>query len=96
VKTNSTVRLVEHSLGAVFWTWRDFVGERRMVIEDLLEFSHLPRGKYVIVPVGPVGQDLTTHYMCPCGSFLATGTKKVFNKSACCTPLRVSCDGCDY
>jgi hypothetical protein len=76
VKTNSTLRLVLHSLGAVFWTKADFVGKRSVVIGDLLEFSHLPRGKYLIVPVGPVGQDLVTHYLCPCGSYLATGNKQ--------------------
>ena len=75
VKTNATVRLVEHSLGAVFWTWRDFVGKRKVAIGDLLEFSHIPRGKYVVLPVGPVGQDLTTHFMCPCGTFLTSGTQ---------------------
>jgi hypothetical protein len=64
--TNATVRLVEHSLGAVFWSWRDFVEKRKLAIGDLLEFSHLTRGKYVILPVGPVGQDLTTHYSTTC------------------------------
>ena len=44
VKTNSTLRLVLHSLGAVFWTKADFVGKRSVVIGDLLEFSYLPRG----------------------------------------------------
>jgi hypothetical protein len=67
---------VEHSIGAVFWTWRDFDGKRKVAIGDLLEFSHLPRGKYVILPVGPVGQDLTTHVMCPCGTFLTSGHSK--------------------
>ena len=75
VKTNTTVRLVEHSLGAVFWTRGDFVGKRKVDVGHLLQFSHLPRGKYVVLPVGPVGQDLTTHYMCPCGSFLTSGTQ---------------------
>ena len=69
VKTNATVRLVEHSLGAVFWTWRDFVGKRKIAIGDL------PMGQNIVLPVGPVGQDLTTHFMCPCGSFLTTGTQ---------------------
>ena len=75
VKTTSTVRLVEHSLGAVFWTQADFVGQRKVAAGDLLQFSQLPRGKYVVLPVGPVGKDLTTHYMCPCGSFLTSGTQ---------------------
>ena len=75
VKTTSTVRLVEHSLGAVFWTQADFVGKRKVSVGDLLQFSHLPRGKYVVLPVGPAGLDLTTHYMCPCGSFLTSGTQ---------------------
>ena len=68
--------LVLHSLGAVFWTQADFVGKRSVVIGDMLEFSHLPRGKYLILPVGPVGQDLVTHYLCPCGAYLAPGSKQ--------------------
>ena len=76
VKVNFNLRLVLHSLGAVFWTPADFVGKRRVEIRDLLEYSHLPRGKYLILPVGPVGQDLVTHYLCPCGAYLAPGSKQ--------------------
>ena len=75
VKTNQTVRMVEHSLGAVFWTWQDFVGQRKIAVGDLLEFGHLPRGKYLLLSVGPVGQDISTHFICPCGSFITSGTQ---------------------
>ena len=76
VKVHHDLRLVEHSVGAVFWTPADFVGKRRVEIGDLLEFSHLPRGKYLILPVGPVGEDRVTHYLCPCGAYLAPGSKQ--------------------
>jgi hypothetical protein len=74
VKVHLNLRLVLHSLGAVFWTPADFVGKRRVEIRDLLEFSHLPRGKYLILPVGPVGEDRVTHYLCPCDAYLAPGS----------------------
>ena len=76
VKVHHDLRLVEHSVGAVFWTPADFVGKRRVEIGDKLEFSHLPRGKYLILPVGPVGVDLVTLYLCPCGAYLAPGSKQ--------------------
>ena len=75
VKTNQTVWMVEHSLGAVFWSRMDFVGQRKIVVRDLLEFGHLPHGKYLLLPVGPVGQDITTHFICPCGRFITSGTQ---------------------
>ena len=75
VKTNQTVRMAEHSLGAVFWTWQDFVGQRKIDVGHLLEFGPLPRGRYLLLLVGPVGQDLTTHLICPCGSFITSGTQ---------------------
>ena len=73
VKVTEPVRMVEHSLGPVFWVQADFVGKRKISVGDLLEYSHLPRGKYLLLPVGPVGQDPTTHFICPCGSFITKG-----------------------
>ena len=43
VKVNQTVRMVEHSLGAVFWTWQDFVGQRKIAVGDLLLDCDLSR-----------------------------------------------------
>ena len=73
VNVTQPVRMVEHSLGPVFWVQADFVGRKKISVGDLLEFSNLPRGKYLLLPVGPVEEDVTTHWMCPCGSFLTKG-----------------------
>ena len=69
----TSVRMVVHSLSPVFWVQADFVGKRKISVGDLLEYSNLPCGKYLLLPVGPVGQELTTHFMCPCGNFITKG-----------------------
>ena len=69
----TSVRMVVHSLSPVFWVQADFVGKRKISVGDLLEYSHLPRSKYLLLPVRAVGQDLTTHFMCPWGTFLTSG-----------------------
>ena len=51
------------------------LGKKKVSVGDLLEFSVLPRGKYLLLPVGPVGEDVTSHWMCPCGSFLTLDGK---------------------
>ena len=48
VKTNQTVRMAEHSLGAVFWTWQDFVGQRKIAVDDLLELALDPADGHVL------------------------------------------------
>ena len=74
VKTHLGPRQNLHSRGAVFWTSDDFVGKRVVLVGDLLEFAHLPRGKFLILQVGPVGEDRVTHHLCPCGAYLAAGS----------------------
>ena len=75
IKVNEPVRVVAHSVGPVFWVQGNFVGKKKVSVGDLLEFSVLPRGKYLLLPVGPVGEDVTSHWMCPCGSFLTLDGK---------------------
>ena len=75
MKCHSKHRLKKYaSRGAVFWTSDDFVGKKVVKIGDLLEFAHLPRGKFLILQVGPVGEDRVTHHLCPCGAYLAAGS----------------------
>ena len=47
IKVTETARMVD----LIFWGQADIVGKRKISVGDLLEYSYLPCGKYLFLPL---------------------------------------------
>ena len=70
VKTTKSPNVKPGTLGTVFWQNTDFVLGKVVVLGTPVQNIELLRGKFLCLPMGPVGVDKVTHWTCFCGNYL--------------------------
>ena len=71
VRVGHTGREVHCGMGPRFWSKLDFPGQVVPKSGSLVSALDTPKGKYLPVAVGPVGEeDSVSHWLCPCATKL--------------------------
>ena len=70
MKTTKPHRVKPGTLEPVFWQNTDFMLGKVVVRGTQVQNIDLPRGKLLCLPMGPVGLDEVSHWMCVCGTYM--------------------------